>query len=606
MFEFNYRKNNNEDLFKSFEDPTLVNVVKAQNYIPLYSDFFSLNSTNWNSINLNNSKIITSVHSKIDDNIYSIGLKGGKTTTSFFKFSPIIDPIKYMYGKYKDISNDVLFNIPTLEHIDNNNSLAVHEKTLRKNNVSYIDGFFSFLTSKLKHEHNFLNGIEYYGGFLGVKRDFKINIYDELEYLTESSFFYENNNKLFVIDEDFSELFDNESRKNKNPLKIPDSNVNEEDVKLETNDLSNEIDELFIATTTSNEPEKYLNLSDVEIGDINTIYKYDLPDVSTNSKETASSSSETTCSSRTSHTSKTMTILNDDGSISNNDSNNDSDNDSDSGSDSNSNGSSGTGSDSYSTISDENVTAVINEIPVKIICLEKMEQTLDNFMMNNDLADDEWKSILSQIIFTLLTYQKAFEFTHNDLHTNNIMFINTDIEHIVYKFNNEYYKVPTFGKIWKIIDFGRAIYTFKGKQIISDSYHKDEDASTLYNCGLYYNSNKPLLNPNYSFDLSRLGCSLFDFFFDNFSDIKDIEKDDELSRIVNEWCTDDNKKNILYKDNDKDRYPGFKLYKMIARNVHKHTPENQLKRPFFKSLKIRRKMVNKKTHLVNIDKIVPL
>ena len=27
---------------------------------------------------------------------------------------------------------------------------------------------------------------------------------------------------------------------------------------------------------------------------------------------------------------------------------------------------------------------------------------------------------------TLLTYQKSFDFTHNDLHTNNIMFQKTD------------------------------------------------------------------------------------------------------------------------------------------------------------------------------------
>ena len=36
------------------------------------------------------------------------------------------------------------------------------------------------------------------------------------------------------------------------------------------------------------------------------------------------------------------------------------------------------------------------------------------------------------------------------------------------------------------------------------------------------------------------------------------------------------KKNILYKKNGEERYPDFKLYKMIARTVHNHTPEAQL------------------------------
>ena len=42
------------------------------------------------------------------------------------------------------------------------------------------------------------------------------------------------------------------------------------------------------------------------------------------------------------------------------------------------------------------------------------------------LNNKEWKSCLFQIIMTLLTYQKMFNFTHNDLHTNNIMYKETD------------------------------------------------------------------------------------------------------------------------------------------------------------------------------------
>ena len=40
---------------------------------------------------------------------------------------------------------------------------------------------------------------------------------------------------------------------------------------------------------------------------------------------------------------------------------------------------------------------------------------------------------------------------------------------------------------------------------------------------------------------------------------------------------------MLYKNNGIDRYPDFKLYKMIARCVHNHTPQAQLERPEFKA-----------------------
>ena len=100
-----------------------------------------------------------------------------------------------------------------------------------------------------------------------------------------------------------------------------------------------------------------------------------------------------------------------------------------------------------------------------MICLESCKNTLDDYMLNNDVENKEWSAIFMQIIFTLLVYQKCFHFTHNDLHTNNVMYVETDKQNLVYHFDNKYYKVPTFGKIWKIIDFGRAIYKFKGHTI---------------------------------------------------------------------------------------------------------------------------------------------
>jgi hypothetical protein len=56
---------------------------------------------------------------------------------------------------------------------------------------------------------------------------------------------------------------------------------------------------------------------------------------------------------------------------------------------------------------------------------------------------------------------------------------------------------------------------------------------------------------------------------------------DELQKTIWRWCLDDNKKNVLYKKNGEERYPNFKLYKMIARTVHNHTPQEQLAFPFF-------------------------
>jgi hypothetical protein len=216
---------------------------------------------------------------------------------------------------------------------------------------------------------------------------------------------------------------------------------------------------------------------------------------------------------------------------------------------------------------------------------------------------------------TLIAYQKAYYFTHNDLHTNNIVFIPTKIEYIEYEFSNKKYSVPTYGRIFKIIDFGRSIYKFQDKLFCSDSFATGGDAHTQYNFEPFLNKNKSRLEPNFSFDLSRLGCSLYDFLFNN-EDEEVIRKNvlqwTELQELIVRWCTDDNGKNILYKKSGEERYPNFKLYKMIARTVHSCLPEEQLKNPIFEkflsssSYSSSSSSQNKNKIIISIDKIPKL
>ena len=169
---------------------------------------------------------------------------------------------------------------------------------------------------------------------------------------------------------------------------------------------------------------------------------------------------------------------------------------------------------------DENVNIVINKFPIQVIALESCFSTLDEYIIKNKISDKEWESIIMQILFILITYQKVFKLTHNDLHTNNIVYNKTEKKYLYYKFDNQHYKVPTFGKIYKIIDFGRSIYRFKNNLHCSNSFSIDGDAATQYNFEPYFNPDKPRLEPNYSFDLCRLTCSLFDYFVENIEDIK--------------------------------------------------------------------------------------
>ena len=559
--EFTYRKNDNSSLFSSVVNPDGMNVSDPQNYVPLYHKFFSLSDKNYDTINLNHVKYLESVGNMKDSNIFECQVIDENGASSkrevFFKYSPLLDPIKYMMGKYK-IDDE---NVMKLPKFDTNNG---HAKIRDPNNAAYVDSFFTYLTSQLYHSHGFVHALDFYGSFLANKKDFKVNIADDVDYLNDSEFFHINRSSLFEVDNNYANgIFNFNTRKNKEKLKLE---TLEGDNVLELSNIEDlaELDNIFV------ERKDDSNKDYVEEADL--VFSFDLKDG--NKKEDDSSSE---CSSRSSVT----------------------DGEDDSGSDDDETSESG-----FSTASEDMLFATLPSFPVQVIALEKCANTLDSLIVEHgeDMKDLEWGSMMIQVIMMLLSYQKTYGLTHNDLHTNNIMYVPTDKQYLYYKADDRYYKVPTFGRLYKIIDFGRAIYKFRGNVVCSDSYHPKGDAATQYNFEPYMNEDKPRLEPNFSFDLCRLGCSLLDFFMD---ELEESPKDPKLAakRVMAEWCVDDKGRNVLYKKDGEERYPNFKLYKMIARTVHNHLPIDELRKGYFERFTISKRKLSKSAKIMNIDEL---
>ena len=140
--------------------------------------------------------------------------------------------------------------------------------------------------------------------------------------------------------------------------------------------------------------------------------------------------------------------------------------------------------------------------------------------------------------------------------------------------------------------------------MVSDSFDRNGDAATQYNCEPYMNPKKPRLDPNPSFDLCRLACSLFDYFVEDIRDVDDYNatlKESRVASIVIDWLKDDKGRNVLYKKNGDERYPEFKLYKMIARSVHGAVPHEQLSKPVFAQFVTTRKQIKGNAHIMDID-----
>jgi hypothetical protein len=598
MSMINYQKRKNAELFKSLEEPTSLFLSKTQNYIPIYSRFFNLNDTNYNSINLNNKWFISSINpeGKIEnnDNLFMCKIKNVennkvKEREVFFKLAPLLDPYKYMIGKY-DITNPKLFNLPKL----NSSIEDCNPKFMDVNNAAYVDGLFLFLSSQLRHTFKFIHGVDYYDSFLAIKNDFKINVFDDIDYLNNSDFFNKNKNVLFKIDE-YDHLFQQEQTKLK-PLTIG-NNISLKSVASVDNGI---FENIFEEGNT-------IDLNDLKDMSIDLI---DMTNANMQIEHQVTLKSNSTCSSRSSHTndddldncencdentevfdscSEKYEGKNSDGSGEKSD---------------NIEGKSEEEEDDDWNDEEERINVILPKFPVQVIGMEYCENTFDDLILNNELTEDEWLSAFMQIIMILITYQKAFNFTHNDLHTNNVMYNETEKKYLYYCYKKKYYKVPTFGRIFKIIDFGRSIFKFDGKVFCSDSFQTGGDAATQYNTEPYFNEKKPRLEANYSFDLCRLACSIFDYVIDDFEEMKDLSKiKDPIKHLIFEWCLDDNSINMLYKNNGVERYPDFKLYKMIARCVHNHTPQAQLEREEFDKFSKFNGVIKNMDEVINIDKI---
>ena len=102
----------------------------------------------------------------------------------------------------------------------------------------------------------------------------------------------------------------------------------------------------------------------------------------------------------------------------------------------------------------------MNNIYAYLLATEKADYDIDFLKNINTLDYNLFISIVFQIFCAIITLNSIFGIKHNDLHLGNIMVQSTKKQFIYYKLDNLIFKVPTYGYIVKIIDWGRATYNF--------------------------------------------------------------------------------------------------------------------------------------------------
>ena len=208
----------------------------------------------------------------------------------------------------------------------------------------------------------------------------------------------------------------------------------------------------------------------------------------------------------------------------------------------------------------------IKDFPIQCVLLENFETTLTEYD-KTDIPIAEWKTILFEICFGMAVAQKHLNFIHNDLHSDNIMFKKIDKEYKYYCYKNTFFKVPTFNKETKIIDFARGIIKVGSKLYFSDVFKEGGDAYGQYNY-----LNKKLFHKhkylNYNFDLARLSMTLLKYL--------DLENKYQIKSFLLDLIKLKNKEFIDFNEDD------FSVYVELCENANNAIPKHQLLKPIFK------------------------
>ncbi len=272
------------------------------------------------------------------------------------------------------------------------------------------------------------------------------------------------------------------------------------------------------------------------------------------------------------------------------------------------------GSDSEGSITEKyNCYVILRKMPVLITFLEAQDGVLDTELEacgeESAERDAQWLAWIFQIVAALAVLQERIGLTHNDLHTNNILWTKTEEEFLYYKWgpSGKHYRVPTYGRVLKVIDFGRAIYMGAERKVamISSDYYDSNDAAGMYNFGPMAADDEPQRMPNRAFDLALFTCSaLRSLFYTNPEPVEGgavLSKEPSmygegdwtvrasaspLFNLLWTWVVGRDKRSIYETEDGCERWDGFGLYIGLAEHAVAGVPAEQFGKEWVKAFEV--------------------
>lgn len=507
----------------------------------------------------------------------------GSTTSepckTFIKTVHLLNPIDLIKEKYTIPDHPLL---PQSENTWKKTLLKLHSH----NNQAYVDTVANFVLSALRENNLTPHCVLYYGASTGISKKYQYNISLEYDTYRQCRWFWKgmksHSARLTVIRGDadveeipnFQEIYKDITSC---PFEDTDSEVSEIELEPITDKDVPEISDVesIKSFTFDNIEEDAQNVKDIFEINKKVTKRVSLKKNESSSDEESSSDSDGLTSSD--------------------------------------------GSDESVEL-DLDICLEIPNMPVILIYQEAQEGVMDNLLDEDEIDEHKrgsqgwearWIAWLFQVISVLSFLQNAICFTHNDLHSNNILWRKTDKKFLFYKAKDgTIWRVPTFGKIFTVIDFGRSIFRLGKHLWVSDDHWPDQEAGDQYNFGPFFDHTLPKNPPNPSFDLCRLSVSLLDGLFDEAPPKKKgkgvsimsqedtwkvYETNSPLYNLLWSWTVNKDGHTIYEDKNGDEKYEGFDLYVRIAHDIHNAVPKDQIHKPVFSQFKWKQKVSQDET-----------
>jgi len=194
--------------------------------------------------------------------------------------------------------------------------------------------------------------------------------------------------------------------------------------------------------------------------------------------------------------------------------------------------------------------------PSQMIWMEYLPHSMAS-VLYGECDARKWWSAIFQVFAALCIIRNKYKAIHNDFHCKNVRVRKVSKESFLYyalvtqKGVRKFVKVPTYGFVYVLIDFGRClIFPWKDKR--SDS--KDIG---LISHEFYSGNVRNMIPDNPTIDIVRLITSIEDIARQS---IRNKEQLDELKRLFIFCCETNNKTNLLAKINSKSNQDFLDFY----------------------------------------------